>query len=121
MGEIEDIERRAMNYRGSKGKEGERCPILFQIIARRWFDKINGNTYHSVEVYVNNQIIGSEDYTYGYGEQYLQTAHEILMDKGYFPKTDDNKEDYYKFMQFRREHPERFLISVTDMARKKDL
>ena len=56
------------------------------IIGRKWRDKINGNTYHSAEVI----IFTSDDIrsyksglTYGYGEQYLETAHQLLVDLGW--------------------------------------
>ena len=76
----------------------------YTILARRWFDKINGNTYHSVKVYVNNKFVDEEKYSYGYGKQYLQTAHELLMKNGFLKKTRDN-----------------FIIDCVDVQRKKDL
>lgn len=49
---------------------------------KRWNNKINGNTYHRVKVYVNGKLIGESKMTYGYGSQYLITAKNILEDKG---------------------------------------
>jgi hypothetical protein len=53
--------------------------------ARKWFDKINGNTYHSVRmtvagvgVYIPRQ--------YGYGDQWRQSATEWLWDNGILEK-----------------------------------
>lgn len=95
------------------------------IIARRWFDKKNGNTYHSVEVYDgNNKFIGKNPFEYGYGDHYLQTAHEILQKKGHYPKTDERYEsgiskDYIKFLDDVRDS--KFLVSCTDVGRRKDL
>ena len=46
------------------------------VLGRRWFDKVNGNTYFSSVVYAN----GNEqpeiyiDFEYGYDEQYLYSA-----------------------------------------------
>lgn len=45
---------------------------------RRWFQKSAGNTYHSVRIYENGELIHSSGQHYGYGEQYLQTAIEWL-------------------------------------------
>jgi len=95
------------------------------IIARRWFDKRWGNTYHSVEVYDdNNKLIGKNPYEYGYGDQYLQTAHELLQEKRYYPKTDERYEsgmpkDYIQFLDDIRDG--KFVVSCTDVGRKKDL
>jgi len=96
------------------------------ISARRWFDKINGNTYHSVDVYADGKHIGREPFTYGYGEGYLQTAHEILQKAGIYKKTDERlksgaDKDYYDFMMDKREHRDKFVVIVSDVARKKDL
>ena len=95
------------------------------IIARRWFDKKNGNTYHSVEVYDdNNKLIGKTPFEYGYDEHYLQTAHEILQKEGHYPKTDNRlanglNEDYHQFLNDVGHG--KFLVSCTDVGRKKDL
>lgn len=50
------------------------------IEGRRWFDRVNGNTYHSARVYVNNNEVGYSGMTYGYGDQYKQTGYSILKD-----------------------------------------
>ena len=47
------------------------------IIGRRWFARLYGNTYHKTYITINGQSVESEE-TYGYGDQYLQTAHELL-------------------------------------------
>jgi len=96
------------------------------ISARRWFDKINGNTYHSVDVYANGEHIGQEPFRYGYGEQYLDTAHEILQKAGIYKKTDERlksgmDKDYYDFLMDKREHRDKFVVVVSDVARRKDL
>ena len=61
---------------------------LIIIDARRWFDKTYGNTYHSVTVTVKHarkdDLVLRCDFAYGYDEQYLQTAHELLHQAGYF-------------------------------------
>lgn len=87
---------------------------MFTIIARRWFQKTYGNTYHSVEVFGDNGLIGRCPFTYGYGEHYLQTAHKILWEAGCCPK------DYHKFTQEVRNKAE-YNVVCTDVGRKKDL
>lgn len=56
------------------------------VIGRRWFDRVNGNTYHTAEVEVNGQFVGKSRMTYGYDESYLETAKEILLEKYDFPR-----------------------------------
>lgn len=85
------------------------------IIGRRWFQKTYGNTYHTVEVYVNGELVEKSPETYGYDSQYVQTAHEILNKSGHF------KGDYGDFSQAQKDHRDKFVISVTDVNREKDL
>lgn len=79
------------------------------IVGRRWFQKTYGNTYHAVKVYVNNEIL-INNFCYGYGSQYLQTAIELLQKAGYNIKT---------FLDLRS--IKGFTETVTDVQRKKDL
>lgn len=53
--------------------------IEFVVRACRWFDRVNGNTYHSVRIIRSKDgaILGHE-WTYGYGDAYKQTALEIM-------------------------------------------
>ena len=50
------------------------------IDANKWQDSY-GNTYHIVQVYVNDDYLGESDYTYGYGNQYEDTAREMIFEK----------------------------------------
>ena len=50
--------------------------------AIKWFDKVNGNTYHSVRI--TNNKTGKVLYCpfeYGYGDQYRYTALQEMYDK----------------------------------------
>ena len=95
------------------------------IVARRWFQKTGGNTYHSCEVYVNGEMVGRAPYTYGYGEHYLQTALEIMQNAGVREKTDRRAngmgEDYLDFRDDMRDHRDKFVVTCTDVTRKRDL
>ena len=53
------------------------------IIGKRWFDKVNGNTYCSSRVYINGKLEFSVPYTYGYGNYYEQRAKEELEKRGF--------------------------------------
>jgi len=47
----------------------------------RWFDKVNGNTYHSVKIerVADGQVI-AVPMTYGYGDHYRQTGLNLLLE-----------------------------------------
>ena len=55
------------------------------VIGKRWFDRVNGNTYHTAMVLVNGQSLGKSPMTYGYDDQYLETAKGILLEHYDFP------------------------------------
>lgn len=106
----------------------------FSIVAKKWFQSTYGNTYHSVSVFkvsgtgtkYKKELVGRVPFAYGYGEQYLQTAHEILQKAGYYPTTHRTltsgmASDYLNFLKDKREHPEKFSVFVTNVNRKRDL
>ena len=87
---------------------------VITIIGKRWSDKANGNTYHSVKVYVNGNLIGYKPFTYGYEDAYLQTAKTLLDDQYYLPL-----EDYQCLLQLRN-HDIKLITTVSDV-KKADL
>lgn len=91
------------------------------IIGRRWFEKVNGNTYHSVTVYVDGKLIEEMPFAYGYGTQYLQSAEDILDKKGIvnFQKYPNGSRE--PLWRWARENNVRIVDEVIDVARRKDL
>ena len=53
------------------------------IEGRRWFQRGPGNTYHSVRIYANGEMLTCLPFQYGYGDGYLQTALNWLKAEGY--------------------------------------
>lgn len=47
---------------------------MLHIVAKRWFQKSYGNTYHSVTVYQDNEEIARVPFAYGYDDQWIETA-----------------------------------------------
>jgi hypothetical protein len=59
---------------------------LFTVIVKKWFDKINGNTYHSVRcIRHSDREVITGPFQYGYGEHYKQTALEVMYKNGWLP------------------------------------
>lgn len=57
----------------------------FTVIVQKWFDKLNGNTYHSVRcIRHSDNAIAVGQFQYGYGEHYRQTALYAMLDAGWF-------------------------------------
>lgn len=82
------------------------------VLGRRWFQKLYGNTYHTVTVITDNETLESP-VTYGYGDAFLQTAGEMLKNAGY-------NVDYPLWRQCEAKKI-RLTTLVTDVTRRKDL
>ncbi len=70
-----------------EGKSMKYRNIKFTCTAIRWFDRINGNTYHSVRITRcsdGSQLVGG--FQYGYDDTYRETALKIMFDKKWLPK-----------------------------------
>ena len=93
------------------------------IEAKRWFQRTYGNTYHSCRVFHGGELVGAKSFCHGYGDHYLNTAAQILCDAGLLmPMESDHsagKEDALR--QDMREHRNRYVVCVADVAREKDL
>lgn len=93
------------------------------IMARRYSS--NGNTYHSVNVFVNGISIGINKFEYGYGDAYKDTAFNILKENGYF-NTEERFNNgmsigRWNFQEFARNNREKVYFDVVDVNRKRDL
>lgn len=55
------------------------------LVGRRWWNRRTGNTYHSVEIIVNGNPVQKIPYSFGYGQQYEDSAAEWLDANGYMP------------------------------------
>ncbi len=53
---------------------------------RAWFDKMYGNTYHSVRIWVNGDIVAVVPMRYGYENAYQTSSIETLVELGYLPE-----------------------------------
>ena len=57
----------------------------FHISGRRWFDRVNGNTYHSTRVFADGELVVITPFEYGYGDQWQQTAMVAMVEAGVLP------------------------------------
>jgi len=86
--------------------------MSFHIDGRRWFQRTNGNTYHSVRIYRDGALLVTLGPAYGYGDHYLQTAAEWLQANGY-----PEAQGHTLWMR----ETLGASYSVTDVSRQKDL
>lgn len=90
------------------------------VIGKRWFDRANGNTYHSVNVLVNGASVAFVPFTYGYGEQYVETAAQKLEELGLI-KREKMPHTYQPLWRHCEDNKIEFTQNVADVSRKKDL
>lgn len=97
------------------------------LVGRRWFERTNGNTYHTVEIYVNDEFVHKIPMTYGYGDQYIWNGFAYVADKyklmarmgpGLLIAQGDKLSTPSAFC---RENNIKFNYTVSDVARKRDL
>jgi len=50
---------------------------MINVIVKKWFDDVNGNTYHNVNFNYNDKNYNS-GLTYGYGTQYKVTLKNMI-------------------------------------------
>jgi hypothetical protein len=89
--------------------------IKFIANAVRWFDKVNGNTYHSVNITrVKDGKTIYCPFQYGYGKHYRQTALEAMSKNDWLPeqyKTGSGGSNTYRY---ERENNYPIYWNVTD-------
>ena len=56
------------------------------ILGRKWFDKVNGNTYNTAQILINGITVGKTPFQYGYGDHYVDLAGDWLEMNGYIKR-----------------------------------
>lgn len=68
----------------------------YTVNACRWFDKANGNTYHSVKVTRHSDgAVIANGWHYGYDDHYKQTAQDLMEAEGWIESPKDTPSHYY--------------------------
>ena len=65
------------------------------VFVKKWFDDVNGNTYHNVNFNYNDKNYNS-GLTYGYGSQYKVTLRDMLIKNNLLTKKATNYNDIIK-------------------------
>lgn len=92
------------------------------IIGRRWFQKTYGNTYNTVEIYVDGDYIAKTEREYGYGGHYRDIAFDKLISLGVITDretySNGNKEALWVYCDRKGI---KLIDQCLDVSRKKDL
>ena len=95
-------------------------PRIIHINGRRWFDRRNGNTYHSVKAWADGAFLMDCQFSYGYGDQYMQTVQGQLETQGWkFERWANGIKQ--SLSDYCVDHGIRLVCDVADVGRKADL
>ena len=100
-----------------------RKPRVIHIYGRRWFERVNGNTYHTCDIWVDGQHVHKVPFNYGYGSMYRQNAEVWLRDSGYLPGIESyaNTGTFESLWRYCDRHGIHFVDEVDDVPRKRDI
>lgn len=102
-------------YRKPKTKKIPKCKIQsIMVIGKRWFDKVNGNTYCAARVYINGKFSFAVPWQYGYENYYEQAAREELHKRGIVPQERHSWGGLGGFFEFIEKNKIAYETSVTD-------
>ena len=115
-------------------------PIITSIAinGRRWYQRSGGNTYHTVEVSINGEVVWTSDRTcsdddkYWPRDMYIETATDWLDDNDHLLGLAETRISSILWLtstslsslfieQYCRENNIELVISVIDVPRRKDL
>ena len=91
--------------------------IKFVVDAARWFDKVNGNTYHACRITRTRDGATLHcPLQYGYGEQYRYTALEAMARAKWIPPKyrEESPHGGLSCMMYERENGYPIMWNVTD-------
>ena len=57
--------------------------MKYKVQVCKWFDRVNGNTYHNVVIICPDGQILKSGFKYGYGTAYKETAIKTLKENGF--------------------------------------
>lgn len=92
-----------------------------QIIGKRWFDTVNGNSYHTVSVYIDCKHVFTSDRRYGGESMYVETASVWLDGNEYIKRKRHENGSREPLWQIAERCKFKVLDLVFDVPRRKDL
>ena len=96
-------------------------PQWIHVHGRRWRDRVNGNTYHSVMIWVDGEVFKHIPFTYGYGGQWEWTAAHWLVQEGYLTDCHPDYPGGSSLFSLSVDNHTIITTDLDDVARKKDL
>lgn len=90
------------------------------LIGRKWFDKVNGNTYHSARAFIDGELVAVAPFQYGYGDQWLWSIADELEKNGFMPErkhyNNGGAESYWQYFRDGRRIP--IVLDCSNVTKK---
>lgn len=93
---------------------------IYHVSARKWFDKVNGNTYHSVAVTFPDGHVETKGMTYGYGNQYEWTAYAMIAPEASQRRNANGSYELSPW-HWAEQNGHTIVYDVVEVTRKRDL
>lgn len=94
---------------------------VIHVHGNRWFQKVYGNTYHKVQVFIDGKFVWLSPITYGYGSQFTETAAKFLEENGYLIRESYSSGGKQTLMAACDAQGIALGLTVSDVGREKDL
>lgn len=91
------------------------------LFGRRWFERSGGNTYHTVNIYVDGECVHQTMMQYGYDSQYIETAAEWLDEHWALGREHYDNGGVEPLWSYCRDRGIEYIAEAADVARKADL
>lgn len=84
-----------------------------------WHDRANGNTYHSAQIYINGEFAYAVPFQYGYGETFVDSAAEVLAEKGHIERVRNTNGTFPPLWRILREEMGVKFYATSEVSSKK--
>lgn len=88
---------------------------IIQVTAKEWFDKINGNSYFSAKIWLDDELIAVLPMQYGYSDTYKYESTAKLKELGILKSSSPH------CSQIEKDNNVKFLFTKHENCKKKDV
>lgn len=99
-------------------KVANEVPRSIFIEGRRWFDRVNGNTYFSSQIFFDGELVHEIPFQYGYSDHYADMSFKWIVENNPQLPQAQEMESYHRYAD---RTGIKINTSVVDVPRKKDL
>ncbi len=92
-----------------------------KIEAKEWFDKVNGNSYFSARIYINDKKVGVLPRQYGYGDHYIDMSAQYLDEQGLINNPRHSSGSYGSLWRYCEDNNIKLITNKQERRLKREL